>query len=130
MSPITDRRDLKVFNGILGGWWRRSRLWLTFGSDWLEALNHAKSIWRSGLELIELYWLALWCNPEIRVANCRALIFSKLFLSPTLHVILGIFAFAPLWFEQWKAVTGTVQIDGETFVFTFFTGGRVDLSLF
>ena len=129
MSPIADRRDLKVLNGVLGRWWR-GRLWLTFGSDWLEALDHAESIWRSGLELIELYWLALWCNPEIWIANCRALIFSKLFLPPTLHVILGIFAFAPLWFEQWKAVTGTVKINGETFVLTFFAGRRVDLSLF
>ena len=129
MSPITNRRYLKVFDGVLRRRWR-CRLWLTFSSNWLKALDHAKSMLRSSLELIKLSWLALWCNPEIRIANCRALIFSKLFLSPALHVFLSVSAFAPFRFEHWEAVASTVKIKGETFVFTFFARGRVDLSLF
>lgn len=129
MSPITNRGYLKVFDGVLRRrWWCRLRL--TFGGDWLKSLYHAKCMWRSGLELIELSRLALRCNPEIRVANCRALIFSKLFLPPALHVILSILAFASLRFEHWKAVASTVEVKGETFVFTFFAGGRVDFPLF
>lgn len=129
MSPITNRRYLKVFDGVLGWWWW-CRLWLTFGGDWLKALDHTKSIWRSGLGLVELSWLTLRCNSEIWVADRRALIFSKLFLPPTLHVILSILAFASLWFECWKAVASTVQIKGETFVFTSFARGRVNFPLF
>ena len=79
--------------------------------------------------MIELSRLALGCNPKIRVANCRALIFSKLFLPPTLHVILSNLAFASLRFEQWK-VASAVKIQGETFVFTFFASGGVAFPLF
>lgn len=128
MSAITNRRYLKVFDGVLG-WWGWGRLWLTFGGDWLKALDHAKALRRSGLKVIELCRLALRCNPKIRVANCRALIFSKLFLPPTLHVILSNLAFVSLRFEHWK-VASTVQIQGETFVFTFFAIGGVVFPLF
>lgn len=129
MSPITNRRYLKVFDGVLRRR-RWCRLWLTFSSNWLKTLDHAKPMWRSSLELIELSRLALWCNPEIRIANRRALVFSKLFLPPALHVILSVLAFASLRFEHRKAVASTVKIKGETFVFTFFASGRVGLPLF
>ena len=129
MSPITNRRNLKVFDGILGWrWW--GRLGLTFGGDWLEALNHTKSVLRSSVEVIELRGLPLRGNPEIWVAYCRTLIFGKLFLPPTLHVILSIFAFAALRFENWETVASTIQIQGEAFVFTFLARGRVNFPLF
>lgn len=129
MSPITNRRYLKVFDGILRRrWW--CRLWLTFGGDGLKGLDHTKLMCRSSLELIELRRLALRCNPEIWVADCRTLIFSELFLPPTLHIILSILAFASLRFEYRKAVASTIQIKGETFVFTLFARGRVYFPLF
>ena len=129
MSPITNRRNFKVFDGVFGWrWW--GRLGLPFGGDWLEALDHTKPMLRSSLEVIELRGLPLRGNPEIWIAYCRALIFGKLFLPPTLHVILSILAFATLRFEHWEAVAGTIQIEGEAFVFTLFAGGRVYFSLF
>lgn len=129
MDTITDRRYLKVFNGILRRrWW--CRLWLTFCGDGLKARDHTKLMCRPSLELIELRRLTLRCNPEIRVANCRTLIFSKLFLSPTLHIILSVLSFTSLRFEHWKAVTSTIQIKGETFIFTLSTRGRICLPLF
>lgn len=126
MSPITDRRYLKVFDGVFRwGWW--SRLWLTFGGDRLKALDHTEPMcmWRSSLEMIELRRLTLRCNPKVGVAYCRTLIFSELFLPPTLHVILSVLAFASLRFEHGKAVASTVNIQGETFVFAFFARRRI-----